>query len=254
MSDVDGITGVTAAVAAAGRITVLSGAGLSTDSGIPDFRGPNGVWTKDPAAARMFTLQNYVADPEVRRRAWRTRRDHPAWVAQPNAAHTALVDLHRDGRLRAVITQNIDGLHQKAGLPDDAVVEVHGTIWRVACLGCGWSGPMAETLARVDAGEEDPPCRACGGILKSATVSFGQHLDPEVFDRAVAAAEDCDVFLVLGSSLSVQPAAGLCGVAVDAGARLVIVNADPTPYDALAAAVLRAPLGDVVPRLVRRVA
>ncbi|WP_448628045.1 SIR2 family NAD-dependent protein deacylase [Geodermatophilus sp. URMC 64] len=234
---------------AAGRITVLTGAGISTDSGIPDFRGPQGVWTRDPEAEKLSTLQYYVADPEIRRRAWQERRRHPAWTAEPNAAHAALVDLERQGRLRSLVTQNIDGLHQKAGSSPARVIEVHGTVHEVACLSCGDRTTMRSALDRVDAGEPDPACLVCGGILKSATISFGQALDPDVIDAAVAAAADCDVFLAVGTSLTVHPAAGLTDVAARYGARVVVVNAQPTPYDDLADLVVREPIGTALPRL-----
>lgn len=230
-----------------GRITVLTGAGISTESGIPDFRGPNGVWTRDPKAQAMFTLQNYVADPELRRTAWRNRAEHPAWAARPNVGHLALVDLERAGRLRALITQNIDGLHQKAGSSD--VIELHGTLYGVECLSCGQRTTMAAALERVAAGEQDPPCRTCGGILKSATISFGQTLDTTVLRRAQEAARDCAEFYAVGTSLTVQPAAGLARLAARQGARLVIVNAEPTPYDDLADLVVREPIGQVLPDL-----
>jgi len=236
-------------LAAARSVTVLSGAGMSTDSGIPDFRGPQGVWTKDPSAQAMFTLQNYVADPAVRVRAWRSRRDHPAWVARPNAAHAAVAALDRRGLLRAVVTQNIDGLHQAAGVAAERVIEIHGTLREAECLGCGRRVPMAEALARVDAGEADPPCLVCRGIQKSATISFGQALVPAVLDAAVAAAHGCDVLVAAGTSLQVQPAASLCDLAQTGGARLVVLNAEPTPYDHQADAVLREPLGTLLPRL-----
>jgi NAD-dependent deacetylase len=197
----------------------------------------------------MSTIDVYVADPAVRRRAWRSRRDHPAWGAEPNAGHRALVDLERAGRLRAIVTQNIDGLHQKAGSDPDLVIEVHGTMLEAECLMCGRRTPMPEVLARIDQGEEDPPCPECGGIQKSATISFGQALKPEVFAAAERAARECDVFLAVGSSLGVQPAAGLCVEAVESGARLVIVNAQETPYDRLADAIVREPIGTVLPTL-----
>ncbi len=241
-------------VRAASAITVLTGAGISTDSGIPDFRGPGGVWTRDPGAARLATISAYVADPDVRRRAWRQRRDHPAWGAHPNLGHRALVDLERAGVLRALLTQNIDGLHQAAGSDPAVVLELHGTMRQVVCLACGRRTEMLDELARVDAGEADPACRVCGGMLKSATISFGQALDRDVVARAVDAAGECDLFLAVGTSLTVQPAAGLCGVAVRAGARLVVVNAAPTPYDDVArgsgGAVVAAPIGVVLPTLV----
>ncbi|HEY8450989.1 MAG TPA: Sir2 family NAD-dependent protein deacetylase [Natronosporangium sp.] len=233
------------------RVTVLTGAGISTDSGIPDFRGPQGVWTRDPSAQALVTIDAYLADPEVRRRAWQARLTHPVWQAEPNAGHRALVDLERSGRLRALITQNIDGLHQRAGSGEDTVIEIHGTMREAVCLSCGLRTPMPEILKRVDAGEEDPPCAECGGIQKSATISFGQALDPDVLEAAVAAARSCDLFLAVGTSLTVQPAAGLCLEAVEHGARLVIINAEETPYDGLADAVLRRPIGETLPRLAR---
>jgi len=238
-------------LADAARVTVLTGAGISTDSGIPDYRGPNGVWTKNPQAQRMSTLQDYVADPEVRRRAWQSRKAHPAWTADANDAHRALVDLEKTGRLTALITQNIDELHQRAGSSRDKVIELHGTIWWAECLSCGVRSPMADELARVSDDEPDPACTLCGGILKSATISFGQPLDPKVLRAAWRAAHECDLFVAIGSSLTVQPAAGLCEVAVEAGARFVVINAEPTPYDGIADAVLRDPIGDILPGLVR---
>jgi NAD-dependent deacetylase len=235
---------------AAQQITVLTGAGISTDSGIPDFRGPDGVWTRDPEAEAMVTLQSYVADPVVRERAWRERAGHPAWTAEPNAAHRALIALERAGRLRAIVTQNVDRLHQRAGSDPDRVIEIHGTIFEVECLGCGARGPMSETLRRVEAGETDPPCRGCGGILKSATISFGQAMDDRSLRAAYLAAVECDLLLVVGSSLTVHPAAGMVDVARGCGARVVIVNGSPTPYDDVADAVVREPIGDALPVLV----
>jgi NAD-dependent deacetylase len=234
-------------------LAVLTGAGVSTDSGIPDFRGPQGVWTRNPGAQQLFTYQAYVGDPEVRRRSWRARRDHPAWRAEPNAAHEALARLARSAIETWILTQNIDGLHQKAGTPAERVVELHGSMSRVVCVSCGDRSPMQEALARIESGEEDPDCPRCGGILKSATVMFGQALDPEVFARAEQAARRCDLFLAIGSTLTVEPAASLCGLAAAAGAALVIVNADPTPYDGLAAEVIREPIGTAVPRIARQV-
>src|SRR5688500_11297789 len=165
---------------AASRVVALTGAGISTDSGIPDFRGPQGVWTKNPKAERLSNIHYYMSDPEVRRLSWQSRLEHPAWDAKPNAGHRALVDLERAGRLHALVTQNIDGLHQLAGSSPDKVIEVHGTLRDVICMRGGWRGPMGPVLERVRAGEEDPPCEQCGGILKSATISFGQALVPEV--------------------------------------------------------------------------
>jgi NAD-dependent protein deacetylase/lipoamidase len=230
-------------------LAVLTGAGISTDSGIPDFRGPQGLWTKNPAAERLSTYQVYMTDPDVRRRSWQSRLAHPAWTAEPNAAHQALAALAGSAIDTQVITQNIDGLHQRAGTPADRVIELHGTMLDVVCTGCGDRTPMAGALDRVRAGETDPPCPRCGGILKSATVMFGQPLFPGVFQRAAIAAARCDLLLAIGSTLTVQPAASLCSIATDAGASLVIVNRDPTPYDGAATAVIRDPIGQVVPRI-----
>jgi len=235
---------------AASQVSVLSGAGISTESGIPDFRGPQGVWTRNPAAQAMFTLDNYLADPAVRELAWRNRLAHPAWEALPNAGHRALVALERSGRLRAIVTQNIDGLHQRAGNDPARVIEIHGTLFDVDCLSCGRSTSMRDNLDRVEAGEADPACLVCGGIQKAATISFGQALKVDVLRAAQRAAQQCDVLLAVGTTLQVQPAAGLAEVAVAAGARLVIVNRDPTPYDDLASALLREPIGETLPRLV----
>ena len=236
-------------IEAARRLVVLTGAGISTESGIPDFRGPQGVWTRNPEAEKQSTIQHYVADPEVRRRAWQSRLDSPAWGAQPNAGHRALVALERRGKLDTLITQNIDGLHQAAGSSPERVVEVHGTMREVVCLACGERAPMERALARVRAGEEDPPCRTCGGILKSATISFGQSLVAADIARAERAARQCDLMLAIGTKLSVWPVAGVVPVAKDAGARVVILNAEPTDMDGLADAVLRGSIGEILPRL-----
>ena len=237
-------------VADARRITVLTGAGISTDSGIPDFRGPQGVWTKDPAAERTSTLQDYLADADVRRLAWRNRLASPAWEARPNPGHLAVVELERQGRLRGAVTQNIDELHQRSGLSPSLVIELHGSMWGWMCWSCGATGPMAEVLDRLRRGEDDPRCAACGGILKSTTISFGQQLDTAVLEAAVLAVAECDLLLAVGSSLQVQPAAGLVPLAVRAGAAVVIVNAQPTPYDGMADAVVRDPISTALPALV----
>lgn len=234
---------------AARRVVVLTGAGISTESGIPDFRGPNGVWTRNPEAEKLSTIQNYLADPEIRRKSWRARLEHPAFSAQPNAGHDALVTLERHGKLHALITQNIDGLHLKAGSSAGLVIEVHGNVHKVMCLDCGWKGPMQHALERVRAGEHDPQCRECGGILKSDTISFGQALVPEVIDRALRAAEEADFLLAVGSTLQVYPVAHAVPLAKSNGARVVIVNAQPTQFDALADAVVRAPIGTVLAQL-----
>jgi len=240
---------VCAWVDAARRVVVLSGAGISTDSGIPDFRGPQGVWTLNPAAEKLSTLQNYLADGEVRRAAWRGRVGHPAWTAKPNAGHLALVDLERRGKLHALITQNIDELHQIAGNSHERVIEVHGSLRRAMCWDCGWRGDMQPVLERVRAGDEDPHCEYCGGILKSDTISFGQPLVPRVIERAMQAAQEADLFISVGTSLQVYPVAGAVPAAKSAGARVVIVNGEPTPYDGLADASLGGSIAEILPRI-----
>jgi NAD-dependent protein deacetylase/lipoamidase len=234
---------------AATRIVALTGAGISTESGIPDFRGPQGVWTKNPKAERLSSIQCYMTDPAVRRLAWQQRLVHPAWRAIPNAGHRALVDLETGGKLHALITQNIDGLHQRAGNSPRKVIEVHGTVHEVVCMSCGNRGPMQDTLERVKAGEADPACLDCGGILKSATISFGQSLDPEVIARAMQAAADADLLLAVGTSLQVYPIANAVPRAKSSGARVVIVNAEPTPFDKMADAVIQQRTGDALPAL-----
>lgn len=231
-------------------VVVLTGAGLSTESGIPDFRGPQGVWTKDPKAEKLSNIHHYMNDPEVRVASWQARLAHPAWTAEPNAGHLALAELERRGGLDALVTQNVDGLHQKAGSSPDRVIEIHGTVRQVVCMSCDERAPMERALARVRAGEADPPCRSCGGILKSATISFGQNLVPEDLVRAEKAARNCDLFLALGTTLTVYPVAALPGMALESGARLVIANAEPTPYDPRAAAVVRGNLGELLPALI----
>jgi NAD-dependent deacetylase len=182
----------------------------------------------------------------VRKRAWRNRLHSPAWTAEPNAGHRALVELERRGRLHTLVTQNIDELHQRAGSDPARVVEIHGTMRQVVCWDCGERAPMERALERVRNGEDDPDCRSCGGILKSATISFGQNLVPEDLARAERAALECDLLLVVGSSLTVYPAAGMVPIAEQAGARVVIVNAEPTPFDGIADAVLNGPIGELL--------
>jgi NAD-dependent deacetylase len=248
--DANGLAEIAGWVRDARSVVVLTGAGISTESGIPDFRGPNGVWTKDPKAERLSNLRFYMSDPEVRVASWQARLVHPAWTAEPNAGHRALAELERKSRLDTLVTQNIDGLHQRAGSSADRVIEIHGTVREVVCMACDERAPMERALDRVRAGETDPPCRSCGGILKSATISFGQNLVADDLRRAEKAARSCDLFLALGTTLTVYPVAALPGLALEGGARLVIANAEPTPYDPQADAVLRGNLGDVLPEIV----
>ena len=239
------------ALVGAGRnVVVLTGAGISTDSVIPDYRGPAGVWTRDPAAERRANLADYLADPDVRRGAWQQRLRSGVWSAQPNAGHRALLALEQRGTLHTLITQNIDGLHHAAGHDPARVIEVHGNVREVVCLSCGDRGPMTAALERVEAGEEDPPCLVCGGILKSATISFGQSLVEADLARAFAAAAAADVFLAVGTKLSVYPVAETVPIAARARAAVVILNDQPTDLDALADVVVRASIADVLPAIV----
>jgi NAD-dependent deacetylase len=235
---------------AARCVVALTGAGISTDSGIPDFRGPQGVWTRNPAAEKQATLQHYMSDPEVRKQAWQNRLASPAWTAEPNPGHRALVTLERRGKLDTLITQNVDGLHQRAGSSPERVVEIHGTMREVVCMACAERAPMERALERVRAGEADPPCRSCGGILKAATISFGQGLVEADLIRAERAARRSDLLLAVGSTLSVYPIAGVVPVAKNVGARIVIVNGGPTAMDDGADAVLRGSISEILPRVV----
>ncbi len=230
-------------------VTVLTGAGISTSGGVPDFRGPAGVWTRDPGSARLLEIGAFHRDPAVRRRGWQMWRDLPVWDARPTAAHRALVDLERSGRLLALLTQNFDGLHQRAGSSPDQVVELHGTLATTSCLDCGDRTATAEVIARLST-EPDPPCRGCGGLLKPDVVYFGEALPHAALDRAIDAAAGTDVFVAIGTTLTVQPVAGLAELAARSGAELVIVNADPTPYDLLASRLIREPIDEAVPALV----
>ena len=235
------------------RVVGFTGAGVSTESGIPDFRSPGGVWSRfDPSD---FTFGRYVESAEVRARSWQMRREFFATPFEPNPAHHAFAALEAAGRCRGVVTQNIDGLHQAAGSHE--VVELHGTATEVMCIGhaptirhtgapdgCGFRQTNAWAMAQVDAGEPDPACPLCGGLVKSATVSFEQVLFPGVVERAYGLAATCDLMIAAGSSLQVYPAAGLPEVAVGHGARLVIVNDEPTPLDDLATLVVRGRAGE----------
>ncbi|WP_410640896.1 SIR2 family NAD-dependent protein deacylase [Amycolatopsis sp. lyj-346] len=233
------------------RVAALTGAGISTASGIPDYRGPEGVWTRTPSAVNAFTLENFMAGADVRREFWRTYAGHAAWRAEPNAAHRALAELDDAGAAVRVLTQNIDGLHQRAGLAERKVLELHGSVHTTRCTGCAAGFTTAGILA---AGDDNPSCPHCGGILKPDIVLFGQMLDGAVLGHARNIAAASGLFLAIGSSLQVEPAASLCTVAVRAGATLVVVNRDPTPYDEDAAFVLRDDIETVVPELCTAVA
>lgn len=233
----------------ANRIVVLTGAGISTESGIPDFRGPDGIWTKNPEAEKYSTIDHYLADPDLRRRAWQHRAANPAWSAAPNAGHRALVDLEAAGRLALLVTQNIDGLHQRAGTSPNLVVEAHGTMREAMCVSCRRRSPMADVLERLKGGESDPPCERCGGILKSATVFFGEHLDPDDVERAFDGAGSADALVCVGTGLQVYPVAHMVPIALEAGVPVVILNGEPTPFDDVAT-VVRGPIGTSLPGVV----
>jgi NAD-dependent deacetylase len=252
-ADRDQLDRLAALLRDADQIVVLTGAGISTESGIPYFRGPQGIWTKDPTAERKATIQHYVQDAEHRRDVWRNRAGSELFAGHPNAGHVALAELERKAQVHTLVTQNVDGLHQAAGSSPAIVVEIHGTVHEAKCLQCGWRGTMSDTLARVRAGEADPACLDCGGMLKSATISFGENLVAEDLMRAQRAADGADVFLAVGTSLGVYPAAALPEHALRAGATLAVLNAEPTPFDAAADFVFRDQLGEVLPDLVARV-
>jgi NAD-dependent deacetylase len=237
-------------VAGAKKVVVLTGAGISTDSGIPDFRGPQGLWTLNPKAERTSSLEHYLNDPEVREIAWQNRVHSPAWGAMPNAGHQALVSLERQGRLHTLVTQNIDELHQRAGNSPEKVVEVHGTMRRAVCWGCSQRWPMDVFLERVRAGESDPHCPDCGGVVKSATISFGQQLVEADLLRAMEAAVDGDLLLTVGTTLAVRPVNKMVSRAHRFDIPIVIVNGEQTEMDDLATTVVRGQIGDVLPALV----
>jgi NAD-dependent deacetylase len=251
MSTGDPIELAAALVDRADRIVVLTGAGISTDSGISDYRGPNGTWTKNPRAEQMSDIRYYLNDPEIRRMSWQSRIDSPIWDAKPNEGHKALVELERRGKLDTLITQNVDGLHHLAGNDPAKIVEIHGNARHVVCWECNETAPMERALERVRRGEEDPRCRSCGGILKSTTISFGQQLVVEDLQRAEAAAHRADLVLAVGSTLGVYPAAGVVPIALNHGARLVIVNAQPTPFDGEADVIVRTGISEALPEIVR---
>lgn len=251
--DIDLIDRAAALVAGGSRVVALTGAGVSTASGIADFRGPEGLWTRDPAAERLSSIDAYLDDPEVRRAAWHQRASDDPRGTRPNPAHEAFVRMERLGRLELLVTQNVDGLHLDAGTARDRLVEIHGTARQVDCLDCGDRQPMTVVLDRVRAGEADPACQRCGGMLKAATVSFGQALDPGLLRRAANASSDCEVFIAAGTSLTVHPVAGLPELAVRAGAALIVINAEPTPFDHVADVVLRDDVGVAMTAIVDRV-
>ena len=230
------------------RIVALTGAGISTESGIPDFRSPGSIWQQQPTVS----YQDFIIKPEARQQYWQTRRNLSAQVltARPNAAHLALADLERKKRLLGIVTQNFDGLHQDAGNNPKHIVELHGTSRAAACTHCGQRSSIQELQQRIDAGEIDPLCPNCGGFLKAATILFGQRVPEAELSRARELALTCDLFLVVGSSLKVTPAATLPRLALKNDVPLIIVNLQPTPLDDYADVVIHEKAGDVLPPLV----
>ncbi len=237
-------------IANSNRIVALTGAGISTASGIEDFRGPQGRWTKDPDAERISTLSWYLGDESVRRRAWQARAESAHWAAEPNPGHLALVDLEKSGRLAGIITQNTDGLHLIAGSTPQIVHEVHGNSRTWRCENCAATGPMIDMIERVRAGDPDPRCPKCGGITRATVILFEEMLDMDVLDASTKLAEQADLVLAIGTSLAVHPVAGLVPYAVGHSAKVVIVNGSETAYDYLADAIIRDPIAEVLPELV----
>ena len=234
------------------RVVVFTGAGISTESGIPDFRSPGGIWSRfDPDD---FTYQKFVRDPEARRKQWQMLGEgFLTTEAKPNPAHYAIAELDKLGKLDCVITQNVDNLHQKAGVPADKVFELHGNMQWAVCLSCGKRYPFEQIKARLDKGEEIPDCEVCHGILKPSAVFFGEQLPQKVLQEATLRSSDCDLFIVIGSTLIVYPAAYMPIYATQAGAKLVIINLSSTPMDMEAAVLIRAKAGEAMSRIVERV-
>ncbi len=233
-------------------VVVFTGAGVSTESGIPDFRSPGGIWTKvDP---EDFTYQKFLADPEARKRTWRMfSMFRMIGLVQPNPAHYAIAELEKLGKLDCVITQNVDGLHQKAGVPEEKVIELHGTLKWVKCLGCGKRYPVEEIAERIEQGVEEPVCDDCGGMLKSATISFGEPMPVKETKEAERHSRGCDLMIVIGSSLAVFPAAWMPVYAKESGAKLVIINVGDTPIDRYADVRISEVAGQVMSKVLERV-
>ena len=236
----------------ASKIVVFTGAGISTESGIPDFRSPGGIWSKfDP---NEFTYQNFLASETSREKYWELNKT--TWpvmaAAEPNRGHTAIAELYRMGKLDCIITQNIDNLHQRSGVPEELVIELHGTSKWVNCLECGRRYPREELQVRLDTGEKVPRCNSCNGIMKPATISFGQPMPERETREAELRSSDCDLFLMAGSSLVVYPAAHMPLAAKGHGAKLIIINMSPTPHDIYADIIINEKIGDTLPPIVEQ--
>ena len=236
----------------ASRVVIFTGAGISTESGIPDFRSPGGIWDRfDPDD---FTYQKFISSPKARRKQWQMLSNGGLTTeAKPNLAHYAIAELNRLGKLDCVITQNVDNLHQKARVPGDKVFELHGNMQWTVCLSCGKRYPLTEIKVRLDAGEEIPDCEVCHGILKPDAVFFGEALPVEVLEEATERSRNCDLFIVIGSTLIVYPAADMPVHAVKRGAKLVIINLSSTPMDCKATVLIRAKAGETMSRIIKRI-
>lgn len=234
------------------RIAVLTGAGISTDAGIPDFRGPDGLWTRNPGAERASNIENYLRDAEARRASWRMRLDRRLLDAKPTAGHRALVRLERQGRLAHLVTQNVDGLHRLAGTSAELLTEVHGSAAGYVCVSCGEGGPIGVVVERVRAGEDDPRCVRCAGILKTTVVMFGEMLPEGAMEQARDAVEAADAFLAVGTTLDVSPVNAMAHWALERGIPVVVVNLGPTAADSFADAKVEASISEVLPELLAR--
>ena len=233
------------------KVSVFTGAGVSTESGIPDFRSPGGIWSRyDP---EDFTIQRFVADKEARKRNWEVRKELVSADYQPNPAHHAIRELEELGKLSCVITQNIDGLHHAAGNTEEKIIELHGTIKFAKCMDCNDRLLLTDVLERFDKGETDPHCKKCGGLLKAATVAFGEAMPQDKMRRAELCSRECDLFIVIGSSLVVYPAASMPIIAKQAGAKLVIINFAPTNMDSQADVVIHEKAGPVMEAIMEKV-
>jgi len=234
------------------KAIVFTGAGISTESGIPDFRSPGGIWSRyDP---EDFTIQKFLSGPAARRTIWKMSVEGGLLTeAEPNLAHHAIAELHQLGKLDCVITQNIDNLHQKAGVPEDKVFELHGNMQWVVCLSCARRFPMPEVLQRIKDGMEVPDCPDCQGILKPDAVFFGEALPQDTLRGAIRRAQNCDLFIIIGSTLVIYPAAYIPTYATEAGAKLAIVNLTPTPFDHHAAVVIQGKAGEIMSRVMEKV-
>lgn len=247
----DNIAAAQQLIRASQKVVILTGAGISTAAGIPDYRGPDGVWTKNPGAERRSHIDTWISDPEARRAGW-ARRLNTDWAAlAPTAAHVAITSFAATGQLSLVVTQNIDGLHQRSGLAPELLIEIHGTVHDSICLGCNDRGPIELVLERVRAGDEDPRCEreGCDGLLKAATVSFGQSLNAVDLLRAQTLTRQSDLFVAIGSTLSVFPIAGLVPTAARANVPIIIVNGSPTEMDEFATLTIDTDINEAVPQI-----